>query len=208
MIGWLCGVVRRREPAGLVILDVGGVGYQLAVSLQALAAVPEVGAACELWVHTHVREDALDLYGFASLEERQVFHLLLSVPGVGPKLATAILGGLPLRELMAAVAAGDRGALQRIPGVGKKTAERLILDVAEKVAVLIAGRAGALPDAVSPAAGASGSGREEARAMLTALGWKPRDVEREVEAVYEADGALPLDEIVRRALARLMGARR
>jgi Holliday junction DNA helicase RuvA len=191
-----------------VILDVGGVGYQLAVSLQALAAVPEVGVPCELWVHTHVREDALDLYGFASLEERQVFHLLLSVPGVGPKLATAILGGLPLRELMAAIAAGDRGALQRIPGVGKKTAERLILDVAEKVAVLVAGQAGVPSGGAFTAVNASGGGREEARAMLTALGWKPRDVEREVEAVYEADGALPLDEVVRRALARLMGARR
>ena len=146
MIGWISGVVRVRDPlAGIIVLDVQGVGYQLLVSVQTLGGIPAVGEPCELWVHTHVREDALDLFGFVQPEERRAFHLLVSVPQVGPKLALAVLGGLPLEDLLDAINAGDRARLQKIPGVGKKTADRIILDLLEKAGALreaLAGKGG------------------------------------------------------------------
>lgn len=210
MIGWLGGVVRLREAqGGEVVLDVGGVGYQLAVSWQTMTAVPEVGEPCELWVHTHVREEALALFGFATQPERQAFRLLTSVPQVGPKLAIGVLGGFPLAELLDAIAAAERSTLERIPGVGKRTAERILLDLTEKVEplrLLLAATERPVR-AASPDAAASGDEvDDEARAVLVNLGWKPKQVDAALAKVARSDqDDVSLDDVVRAALAELMG---
>ncbi len=198
MIGWLSGIVRFREPmTGEVILDVGGVGYQVTTSLQTLAAVPEVEGTCALWIHTHVREDILALYGFADPTERRAFRLLIGVPQVGPKVAISVLGGFPLAQLLAAIAGDDRSLLERIPGVGKRTAERILLDLRDKVDAL------AVADASSPPARPAEGLHGDARVVLVGLGWKAKDVDAALAKLVDEPGA-SLDAVVRRALARLM----
>jgi holliday junction DNA helicase RuvA len=134
MIALVSGTVAVRRPDHVVI-DCGGVGYRLAVSAETLRHVPAVGR--EMLLHTHlvVRDDALALYGFATEEERELFLMLLGVQAVGPKVALAVLSGGPPRELLAALAAGDTARLQAAPGVGKRTAERIIVELREKVGV-------------------------------------------------------------------------
>ncbi|MBX7083573.1 MAG: Holliday junction branch migration protein RuvA [Nannocystaceae bacterium] len=202
MIGWLSGTVAARDPiAGELVLAAGGVGYQVAVSLQTLAAVPAVGEPCTLWIHTHVREDVIALFGFADPIERRAFRLLLGVPQVGPKLAVAVLGGFPLPELLAAIEGEQRTLLERIPGVGKRTAERILLDLKEKVAPL---RDALRGDAVAVTPVASGSDfRDDAREVLVNLGWKGKEVDT---ALAKADDGShrSLDALVRRTLALLM----
>lgn len=207
MIGWLSGVVRMRDvQRGEVVLDVGGVGYLVTVSWQTLVDVPEVTHACELWIHTHVREEALQLFGFSRTAERDVFRLLTSVPQVGPKLAVAVLGGFPLPELLAAIAGGERATLQRIPGVGKRTAERILLDLKDKVPTLLETLplvGGPAPKA--PAEEGADQLRDEARAVLVNLGWKAKAVDAALEsALTSAEAPDSLDGLVRRALAQLM----
>ena len=207
MIGWLSGVVVVREPMSTeVVIDCGGVGYQVMVSWQTMADVPEVGQPCQLWIHTHVREDALVLFGFATPHERQAFRLLMSVPQVGPKLAIGVLGGFPLGELLAAIAEGERRTLERIPGVGKRTAERILLDLKEKVEPLRDALAGTSAAKRPAASGDSAIDPrlEEARAVLINLGWKAKPVELALEKVLAEDEELDLDGFVRRGLAVLM----
>jgi Holliday junction DNA helicase RuvA len=202
MIGWLCGTVRARDPmTGEVVLDAGGIGHLVHVSWQTFAAVAEVGGACTLWIHTHVREDALALYGFATPAEKRMFLLLTSVPQVGPKLALAVLGGLPLTELLAAIAGDERATLERIPGIGKRTAERILLDLREKVESL---RESLGQPTRAPATG-GGDLVDEARAVLVGLGWKSKEVDAALDkAVKDAKATASLDALVRRALAQLM----
>jgi Holliday junction DNA helicase RuvA len=207
MIGWLTGIVRVRDPlAGEVVLDVGGVGYQLVVSWQTLTVVPEVGEACELWIFTHVREDALLLFGFATPAEKRMFRLLTSVPQVGPKQAVAVLGGFPLVDLLTAIAGGERATLERIPGVGKRTAERILLDLKEKVEPLLDELA--TSDDRRPVAGTRPPADQlaaDAQGVLTNLGWKGKQVEVALAKIAEEpDPPEDLDEWVRRALAKLM----
>jgi Holliday junction DNA helicase RuvA len=191
-------VVLRDPATGVVVLDVGGVGYQLTVPLQTLSAVAEEGARCQLWVHTHVREDVLALYGFASPEEKRVFRLLTSVPKVGPKHAIAVLGGFALEEVIDCIARGDAGQLQRIPGIGKKTAEQIVLSLQEKMAAMVgAGTSGGRV----PAQAGLDDLRDEAAAALVQWGWKPKPVAVALERVIEelAPDTAPLEEILRRA---------
>lgn len=208
MIGHLRGIVLVRDAlTGTIVLDVGGVGYQLIVSWQTFADVPGHAQECSLWVHTHVREDALTLYGFTVPEERRMFQLLTSVPQVGPKNAVAVLGGFPLIELLDAIAQGDQATLQRIPGVGKRTAERIILDLREKVEPLAA----ALGidnnnGADAPETEPTDALDDEARAVLVNLGWKPKVVDSALAKAHDSDPPPEdLDSLVRRTLAVLMG---
>jgi Holliday junction DNA helicase RuvA len=132
LIALLMGSVAVRR-VDHVVVDTGGVGYRLAVSAQTLRQVPAVGERVVLHTHLVVRDDALALYGFATEEERELFLMLLGVQSVGPKVALAVLSGGPPRELLAALAAGDGARLQAVPGVGKRTAERIIVELREKV---------------------------------------------------------------------------
>jgi Holliday junction DNA helicase RuvA len=209
MIGWLSGTIRLRDPAsGAVVLDVGGVGYQIAVSLQTLACVPDPGEGCELWIHTHAREDTLSLFGFATVEERRMFLMLLGVPKIGPRNAIAVLSGFPLAELVRAIADGDSATLERVPGVGKQIAAQVIVALRDKAAKLLPALAAAPDDGAPRRPVPTEDGRElreEAQAMLTALGWKAKQVDTALDHVM-ADAELPasLDDLVRRAVARLM----
>jgi Holliday junction DNA helicase RuvA len=194
MIGRLRGRLVEKGPEQIVI-DVGGVGYQLAVSLQSFARLPEVGDEVDLRVHTHVREDALQLFGFLDESERALFLLLVSVATVGPRVAMAVLSGLDTLELETALADGDARRLTMIPGIGKKKADLIVLQLREKVRVLQAQRQ------AGPVARAGGDGTEAVSALVN-LGYKQVEAERAVKRAEEA-GPAPLPELIREALRRL-----
>lgn len=133
MIAFVSGELAWRSDEEIVVLTSGGVGYRLAVSAQTLAGLPAVGKDVTLHSHLVSRDDGISLYGFGSEAERELFMMLLAVQGVGPKVALAVLGGGSTRELTAALATGDRARLQAVPGVGKRTAERIVMELREKV---------------------------------------------------------------------------
>ena len=164
--------VRRGDH---VIVDVNGVGYRLAVSAETLRQVPAVGNAVALHTHLVVRDDALALFGFASEEERDLFLLLVGVQAVGPKMALAVLGGGAPRELVAALAAGDTARLQAVPGIGKRTAERIVVELREKVGASAAGLDPTHPEMVVTRAD---DPRALTREALLELGYDPREAER------------------------------
>jgi holliday junction DNA helicase RuvA len=197
MIASVSGEVLVRRP-GYVVIEASGVGYRLAVSAETLKAVPARGKSTQLHTHLVARDDSLNLYGFASEGERDLFLLLISVGGVGPKVALAALSGGPVRELLRAIAAGDTKRFQAVPGIGKRTAERIIVELREKVAGEIEGDA----DGVAAADGEEDP-RSLAREGLLNLGYQPAEVER---LLSEAEGETP-EEIVQAALRRAAGAR-
>lgn len=132
MIARLRGKLTEKEPARVVI-DVGGVGYEVFIPTTTFAAMPNAGVEVSLDIHTHVREDALSLYGFSSRQERRVFERLISISGIGPKLAVTILSGGSVEGLVGAIRRGDLARLTSIPGVGKKTAERIVVELKDKL---------------------------------------------------------------------------
>jgi len=132
MIAHLRGVIVEKHP-NQVIVEAGGVGYDVNIPISTYAALPEKGAEVRLHVYTHVREDVLALYGFLSGEEKMLFERLITVSGIGPRLAVTVLSGLPVAELIAAIRSGAVDQLVRIPGIGKKTAERIVLELREKL---------------------------------------------------------------------------
>lgn len=205
MIGWLSGVVVARDAAqGVVVLNVGGVGYEVRVSLQTLADVGDLDELCTLWIHTYVREDQLLLYGFASPAEKRLFLLLNSVPKVGPKHALAALGGFPFAELVDHLRQGRHDQLQKIPGIGKKTAEQILLSLGDKVGDLVVADDSA---PVTPRTDGGSAQQDEARAVLVELGWRLKEVDTALAKVVAAgwkDDAGALDDLVRRTLAQLM----
>jgi len=153
-----------------------------------------------LWVHTHVREDALALFGFADEIERGAFRALLGVSNVGPKIAVAVLGALPAAELAQAIARRDLAAMTGIPGVGRKIAERLLLELRDKLPVVTASTPAT---AVAVSNGARSGGSERLRSALTGMGFKPSEAERAVAAVGDRHNGAPLEEMLREALALL-----
>jgi holliday junction DNA helicase RuvA len=181
MISLLRGEVAVRRADHVVILC-DSVGYRAAVSAETLRHVPPVGESVTLHAHLIVRDDALALYGFAAEQERDLFLMLLSVQAVGPKVALAVLSGGPPRELIAAIAAGDAARFQAVPGIGKRTADRIIVELREKVVVRSDGDAAdesILASRGSQAAGDddAGTGRGLARAGLIELGYTPGEVD-------------------------------
>jgi Holliday junction DNA helicase RuvA len=206
MIGRLKGHIVSEGADGTLVVDVTGVGYELIVPLGAQGrASREADGRVTLWVHTNVREDAITLFGFADTFERDVFRLLTSVTGVGPKIAVGVLGVLPPSELAGAIARGDVKRLQTAPGVGKKLAERLILELKDKLGGLGAGATGAGATGVAyvPPVSASplrGAGPTAVLVdALVKLGFKQAEAER--AAVELRDRATePLDVLVRDAL--------
>jgi holliday junction DNA helicase RuvA len=197
LIASVRGEVLERRPDHVVV-ECAGVGYRLTVSGETLKSVPATGKTTSLHAHLVARDDSLSLYGFASQEERDLFLSLTSVAGIGPKVAVAILSGGSPRELLRAIAAGDAKRFQAAPGVGKRTAERLIVELREKVA-------GELSAEVA-AAGAADADDERilAREGLVSLGYELAEAERLLE---EADGRTP-EELISAALRRAgQGAR-
>ena len=205
MIGRLVGQIVEDSADGAVVVDVRGVGYEVLVPLGTVGrSAPDAQGAVTLYVHTHVREDAFLLYGFASRDERAVFRQLISVSNIGPKIGLSILGSLPVADLAAAVAGGETAKLTRIPGVGKKTAERIVLELKDKLLaqapLSVAGAIGATPPPRSAARGAKG---ELLHGALTRMGYRPAEADRALAALGARVEAEPLADLVREALAVL-----
>jgi Holliday junction DNA helicase RuvA len=188
MIALVSGTVAVRRMDHVVI-DCGGVGYKLAVSSETLRHVPAVGNEVALHAHLVVREDALTLYGFATEEERELFLMLLGVQSVGPKVALAVLSTGPPRGLLRAVAAGDSGRLQAVPGIGKRTAERIIVELREKVGATI-------PEQAITVSRVSDDPRSLARDGLIGLGYSALEADELLDGV---DGDEP-EELIAAAL--------
>jgi Holliday junction DNA helicase RuvA len=187
MIALVSGSVAVRR-SDHVVVDCGGVGYRLAVSAETLRHVPAVGKPTLLHTHLIVRDDALALYGFATEEERELFLMLLAVQSVGPKVALAVLSGGPPRELLAAIAAGDTARFQAVPGIGKRTAERIIVELREKVGASLPEPAIRVTRSDDP--------RAIAREGLIGLGYSSQEVD---EMLDRASGDEP-EELIAAAL--------
>ncbi len=200
MIGRLTGRVVHEEPDAIV-LDVQGVGYEVTVPLGTTGRAPRTDAGLvTLVVHTHVREDALALFGFASETDRIAFRTLIGISNVGPKTAITVLSVLPAEELARAVTSGDLGRLTSIPGVGKKTAERLVLELKDKLASKVNVVGG--PAELSPRAKPSGQS-DVLHDALVRMGYRPVEADRAVTALADRVEAQPIGQSVRDALALL-----
>ena len=196
MIGRIFGDVVAAEDEVLLI-DVRGVGYEVTVTPSTLARLSSANAPVELLTHQTVRDDAITLFGFPSRDERSLFRLLIKVSGIGPKLAMTMLGSLPAPALLRAIAAGEAGLLTKVPGVGKRTAERVIVELKDRIdAVPIAARDG-------DGAVVEDHTQEDAIRALVALGWRTTDV-RDVVADAHVDGE-STEDLIRAALRRLGG---
>jgi Holliday junction DNA helicase RuvA len=194
MIVSLQGTLARKTPTEIVV-DVHGVGYGVLIPLTTFEALGAEGATVTLFTHLHVREDVMQLYGFATEEERAMFRLLLSVSGIGPRSAQGILSGLRVSELRTHLAEGNAAALTRVPGIGRKTAERLIVELRERLG----------KDSGDPAAGrhtGPGGVRIEAILALTSLGYSRPVAEKAVLAAMkeQGDGAHELEGLLKLAL--------
>jgi len=199
MIGSLRGILLDRSARGEVLVEVGGVGYRVQVTPSALAAMGDLGGPVFLHVHTHVREDALVLYGFPTADERVCFEALLATHGVGPALAMAVLAVHSPAALRRIVATDDADGLTLVPGVGKKGAARLLLELKSKLDV---------PESdleTVPASLAAGSARVEVKAALAQLGYGPDEVRLAVQHLPDAGG---VEELLRVALKTLATAAR
>ena len=196
MIGRLSGTLLHKRPPEIVV-DVGGVGYELQVPMTTLFQLPDVGETVTLVTHHAVREDAHTLYGFAGERDRELFRGLIRVSGVGPKLALTILSGMDSEHFARAVQGGDLSALVALPGVGKKTAERLLVEMRDRIAPWREpGDAGAAPSA---AAAPRRDKRADAEQALVALGYKPAEAARLVTAVDD-ERIGDSEELIRLAL--------
>ena len=202
MIAFLRGRVLDKQP-NRIILDVSGVGYDVQIPLSTFYEVGEEGTEVSLRIYTHVREDALQLYGFISDVERQVFERLIGISGIGPKLAIAVLSGMDSRELIVAVQRADVARLTSIPGIGKKTAERIVLELKDRLTQLAA------PAVVGPAAPSAGDRlRIDLLSALQNLGYHRQQVERVITSVTSAADAsaavVTFEQALRNALRELM----
>lgn len=186
MIGRLRGTLVVVGATGVVI-DVGGVGYEVALTAAALGDLPPIGEEAVIHTHLHVREDQMSLFGFTSLDQRDLFRLLIGVSGVGPKVAMAILGTMTTDDLRRAVATDDVAALTAVPGIGKRSAQKLLLELRPRLE---------LSDAVVGSSGAMA----ETRAALEGLGYQPEEIRA---AMRELSANLPVEELLRRSLQQL-----
>jgi Holliday junction DNA helicase RuvA len=199
MIGKLKGIVVAEEPT-LLTVDVHGVGYEVAAPVGTLGRARQSDGSVDLWVHTVVRSDSLELFGFASEVERAVFRQLINVPNVGPRTALGVLSALPVSELVRAVQAGDLARLTKVPGVGKKTAERLMLELRGKLPVeeLVTTDAAAAPSVARPS-----DAKSRLLSALTNMGYRPAEAERAVQLLGPRVGSEPLSDLLRQALSEL-----
>jgi Holliday junction DNA helicase RuvA len=199
VIGWLSGILRAKRPPSL-LLDVGGVGYELEAPMSTFSTLPAVGEPASLFTHLIVREDAHQLFGFSAERERELFRALLRVNGVGAKVALAILSGMDAAAFSRCVLEGDSASLTRMPGIGKKTAERVIMEMRDRLDALPAGVSGAAQGQMQPH---TADPVTEAVSALIALGLKPQEASRRIAALETEQ--LPPEELVRLALRGMAG---
>jgi holliday junction DNA helicase RuvA len=199
VIAHLRGRLLRKTPQEVVV-EAGGVGYRVAIPVSTFYRLGEEGAEVSLRVHTHVREDALALFGFLTAHEQEVFERLIQVAGVGPKLAVNILSGIEAAELASALRGSDLARLTRIPGVGKKTAERLVVELKDKMPPAVAPEAEETPAGATP--------KEDLLSALAHLGYSRAEAERGVDRALREDGAGRFEDLLRRALQIVSGGGR
>ena len=198
MIARLKGTLLEKTPARLVV-DIGGVGYDVIVPLSTFYTIGEVGADVTLRVHTHVREDVIALYGFGSAIEQDLFERLITISGIGPKLALAVLSGIEAGELVRAIRSQDVARLTKIPGIGKKTAERIGLELKDRLPA-------ALHHAGAPAAQAAPGDqlRDDLLSALTNLGYQRAAAEKATDAALKKTPEAPFEQLVRDILRAMM----
>jgi len=205
MIAHLSGTLLSKQPTSAIV-DVGGVGYEVAIPLSTFYELGENGSQVQLRIYTHVREDALQLYGFKTARERELFLQLISVNGVGPSLAIKLLSGMNADEMIASIRTNNLVRLVAIPGVGRKTAERLVVDLRDKIAAL---SSPALEEEFAAQAAAAGSPsspdamRDDAISALVNLGYQRAAAEKAVKTAADEGGELSVELILRRSLRRL-----
>lgn len=192
MIGYLKGILVEKQPPSLLI-DVNGVGYEVEAPMSTFYELPATGNVITLHTHLHVREDAQQLFGFASKSERSLFRDLIKISGVGAKLALSVLSGISSEDFIATVQAGDTATLTRLPGIGKKTAERLIIEMRDRY-----GDSPLLPGIQGSDANVVQDPAQEAFSALISLGYKPAEATRLVKSVGEE--GLSSEELIRKAL--------
>jgi len=197
MIAFLRGRVLEKQPNRLII-DVQGVGYEVLVPLSTFYRIPDAGLDVSLRVHTHVREDALQLFGFATALEQQIFQRLIAISGIGPKLALAVLSGIDAQELVVAVQRGDVVRLTAIPGIGKKTAERIGLELKDRLPLAIV--SGVAPGSTATA---DGQMRGDLLSALLNLGYHRAFAEKAVDAVLKHPGEATFERRLKQALQEL-----
>jgi len=201
MIGFLRGQILEKHPNRLIV-DVHGVGYDVYVPLSTYYQIGEEGSEVALRVYTHVREEALQLYGFLTELERQLFERLIGISGIGPKLAVALLSGMEPRDLLGAVQRADVARLTGVPGIGKKTAERIVLELKDRVASL-----GLSPEAQAPATSPEDQLKGDVLSALQNLGYHRPLADKAVEAALAeaaADAPASFERVFKRALRALM----
>jgi Holliday junction DNA helicase RuvA len=198
MIGQLRGVILEKKPPQLV-LDVNGVGYEIDASMQTFYRLPDVGKEIILYTHFVVREDAQHLYGFFDREERALFRTLLKVNGVGPRLSLTILSSVDASEFARCVVNNDTASLTRVPGIGKKTAERLIIEMRDKVSALDTAMPMSQP--LTPESASRRQVTQDAVSALVALGYRPQEASKAVSKVD--DGHMSSEDIIRHALREI-----
>ena len=203
MIAMIKGVLMEKGEGEAVVMTASGLGMRLMCSMNTLSALPMAGGECTLYTHMNVREDAMELFGFLKREEKDMFQRLISVSGVGPKIALAVLGSMPLSDLRLAILTGDAAALARAPGIGKKTAQRLSLELKDKLAQdALSGTVGMEDMMVTSAVDAPAQDAvSEAMMALKSLGYTPQEAANALKGVKgQADTA---DELIRLALRHM-----
>jgi len=204
LIAQLSGKLIQKQPS-TVIIDVGGVGYDVTIPLSTFYELGEPGVDVSLKIHTHVREDTLQLFGFWTTREKEIFLKLTSVSGVGPKLAITMLSGLPAPELIDAITNNDLARLTSIPGVGRKTAERVVVELRDKLAAISLEAHEVERSASRELAEGDAAVREDTIAALIALGYPKAIAERAVSFATREEGERTIEAVLKRALRRLSG---
>jgi Holliday junction DNA helicase RuvA len=192
MIAHLRGTLIAKHPNQAVV-EAGGVGYDVAISIPTFSDLPDAGSEVALHIHTHVREDAIALFGFRHIEEKRLFEKLLAVSGIGPKLAITILSGMPVADMIGAIRGGDVARLTRIPGIGKKTAERMVLELRDKVEEFGAAAPGKTASAME----------QDVLSALVNLGYQRPAAERALATATRNGAADDFDTLFREVLAAL-----
>jgi holliday junction DNA helicase RuvA len=191
MIGYLSGKIISLKPTRIT-LDVSGVGYVVNISINTFEQISDKDSA-DLFIHTNVREDSISLFGFYTETEKEMFELLISVNGIGPKLAISILSGILVDELRRAIMSGDISRIVSIPGIGRKTAERLVLELKTKISSVSSEEEAKIPFSI----------KNEAIAALTTLGYNLKQAEKSVRDIISADPNVTLEDLIKKALGSL-----
>jgi Holliday junction DNA helicase RuvA len=207
MIAHLSGTLRFKEPNS-VIVDVGGVGYEVTIPISTFYDLADEGGNVKLRIYTHVREDVLQLYGFKTKRERDLFMQLISVSGIGPKLGITLLSGMSADEMIASIRTNNLARLTLIPGVGRKTAERLVMELRDKVAPLSSGELEAEPGTATASGGPAteDSMHSDVLSALLNLGYQRGSAEKAVTSALDEGGDISVESILRRSLRKLAKA--